>query len=130
MKYSTEISKDYSSSSISLHNCSKNCPELEDLVTYSNNVGAYWKDIALQLSITEQRIVIIDHNYQCVEKKCFEMFKIWLQISVNPCWCQFIQALYVVRLDNVAEKAKRHLTLTESSKVDMYEGNDLFHCSM
>ena len=123
MKHSAETSKDYSLPLIDHHNCSKNCPELKDLIMYSHNIAVYWKEIALHLGITEDRIVIIDIDYGRVEGKCYEMFNTWLDISVNPCWCQFIQALHDVKLFRVAEKAKRHLQLTGRSRVDMYEGN-------
>ena len=43
------------------------------------------------------------------------MFKEWLEITPSPCWCHFIQPLFVCELYNVAEKAKsilkRHIMI-------------------
>ena len=88
-----------------------------------HKIAADWKYIALQLGVTESRIMIIDTDHSNVTNKCYEMFKTWLKRSANPCWCQFIQALRDVKLFSVAEEAKTHLQLTGSSRVDMYEGN-------
>ena len=33
------------------------------------------------------------------------MFTTWTERTVNPCWCHFIQVLYNVALDSVAEEA-------------------------
>ena len=93
------------------------------MVRYSDDIAANWRYVALQLGITENRIMVIDIDHQYTIDKCFEMFKTWLQISVNSCWCQFIQALYDVKLFSVAEKAKAHLKLTGSSGIGMHEGN-------
>ena len=128
MKPSAGISKDYSLPSIGYHNCSKSRPELKDLIRYSSNIAAYWKDIALQLGIPEHHIMMIDIAHPHVRKKCLEMFETWLAISVNACWCHFKQALYDVGLDVVAEEAKRHLQLTESSRVHMYGGKTKVIC--
>ena len=93
------------------------------MLKYSDNITAYWKVIALRLGVTENRITMIDIDHLIVRDKCFDMFKTWLEISVNPCWCHFIQALHDIQLLSVAEEAKTHLQLTGSSRVDMYEGN-------
>ena len=37
--------------------------------------------------------------------KCREMFTIWLERAVNPCWCHFIKTLHGVGLYGVAEEA-------------------------
>lgn len=123
-KHSAETSKDFSLTSIDHHNCSKNCPELKDLLKYFYKIASNWKYIALQLGVTENCIMMIDIDHPTVEMKCYKMFKTWLEISVDPCWCHFVKALYDVGLFSVAEEArKRHLQLTVSSRVDKYEGN-------
>ena len=42
------------------------------------------------------------------------MFNTWLNRTVHPCWCHFVQALYVVGLCGIAEEAKMHLRFCKS----------------
>jgi len=104
--------------SIGRHSCDKNKPELKELVTYSTKISDHWKEIALQLNIPSHDVTLIDINFPHNEKgKCYRMFETWL--SRNPsaslCWCHFVQALYDVRLNAVAEEAKKHLEIHTQS---------------
>ena len=90
------------------HQCELNLPKLSDLIRYSKKISGYWKEIAVLLGI-EDKIAAIDIDNQHTEKKCFDMFTTWLERTINPCWCHFIQALYDVRLDNIAEDAAPHI---------------------
>ena len=52
----------------------------------------------------------IDLNNQLVERKCYNMFKTWLERrTTSLCWCKFAEDLHVVGLEGVAEDAKNHL---------------------
>ena len=44
------------------------------------------------------------------------MFGTWLSRTAHPCWCHFVQALYIyaVRLCGIAEEAKAHLRICDS----------------
>ena len=105
--------------SVDQHSCKKNQPTLKELVKYSTKISTHWKEIALHLEISEHKIsaINIDHSNN-VADKCYEMFNTWLQISVSPCWCCFIQALcaHDVGLCKVAEEAKTHLKFDSGIK--------------
>ena len=110
IKNSTSLSKDISLPSVGHHSCGKNEPTLQEVVKYSKGISAHWKQIALQLAIHQHDISTIDINNPLVEDKCYDMFKTWLeQRKTSLCWCHFIQALYDVKLERIAEDAKKHL---------------------
>ena len=120
IKNSTSLSKDISLPSVGHHSCGKNEPTLQEVVKYSKGISAHWKQIALQLAIHQHDISTIDINNSLVEDKCYDMFKTWLERSKTPlCWCHFIQALYDVKLERIAEDAKKHL------ERQSYENSDI-----
>ena len=98
--------------SIDSHHCDENKPELKDLQLYYKYISTKWKEIALQLEIDEDSTCTIDTDYDRTTDRCFYMFKKWLEITPSPCWCHFIQALFVCELYDVAEKAKKHIKKT------------------
>ena len=95
---------------ISDHHCHNNKPDLADLTKYSAKISSHWQEIALKLNIPEPNISTIDIDHQYAKKKCFAMFSTWLNITIHPCWCHFILALYHVGLDGIAEEAKQHIS--------------------
>ena len=109
--------------SIGYHHCLKNIPKLTDLSLYIKEISSKWKDIGVQLDISQHDIFIIDHNVQnlSIEDKCFDMLGTWLQITKSPCWCHFIKAVIKVKLDKVAEKANKAFML----KCSHYEDDTL-----
>ena len=50
-----------------------------------------------------------------MERKCYDMFKFWLQSGKSPCWCRFVQALRMVGLNDIAEEAETHLRSSYSN---------------
>ena len=86
------------------HRCEETAPKLSNLIRYSDRVLYYWEEIAILLGI-EKKIAVINRNNQQGEKKCLAMFNHWLESTASPCWCHFIQALYDVGLNGVAEEA-------------------------
>ena len=115
--------------SITDHHCQKNKPELADLIKYSTKISSHWREIALQLKLSAPRVSTINLNHQYIEDKCYAMFNTWLNKTISPCWCHFIQALYHVGLDGVAEEAIKHLKGYEninitSSNVDECNSKD------
>ena len=95
--------------SIPLHQCNENIPEFNDLIKYSTKISFNWKQFATQLGVPRDKVLTIDLDYQHVEEKCFHLFNTWLNKTVHPCWCHFIQALCDVGLNGVAKEAKTHL---------------------
>ena len=98
------------------HECKVCTPELKDLVSYSKKISFYWKEIAALLGI-QDKIDVIDMDNYHAEKKCFSMFDTWLKRTVNACWCRFIEALYGVGLNRVAEEAKTHIRSSKTATV-------------
>ena len=103
--------------SINDHQCHNNKPELVDLTKYSTKISLQWEQIALKLNISADYISTINLDHQYTEKKCLAMFNKWLNITIDPCWCHFILALYHVGLDGIAEEAKQHINISTYKNV-------------
>ena len=87
------------------HQCNENKPELRELVKYSSKISTCWKELALHLGIPEHKISVIEVNHSTdVSDKCYNMFNIWLQSRISPCWCHFAQALNTVGLNGIAKE--------------------------
>ena len=87
------------------HQCNEKKPELKELIKYSSKISTCWKEIALHLEISGDKISVIEVNHSTdVNERCLKMFKTWLQLSISPCWCHFAQALYTVGLHRIAEE--------------------------
>ena len=129
-KHSADTSSRKSfSTSVVYHNCIANQPKYIDLIKYSGKILTHWKLIAVSLNICDHKIAVIDLDHPYVKEKCYAMLHTWLQSTVNPCWCHFIQALYAVGLTSVAEEAKTHLQFIEGSGIGKYESNTKVVCS-
>ena len=100
------------------HHCNKtNKPNYTDLSMYSEEVAPHWERIAAKLKIDYHMIEIINADHHGIVKKCCVMFRTWLQQTRSPCWCNFIHAVFDIRLYDVAEDAKKHLKLIESTRM-------------
>ena len=82
-------------------------PELRELVLYSDKIAKYWNEFALQLSLSSEAVNRIDVNHSDVRNKCFDMFKIWLERTPNPCWCQVVDAFKMVKLNEAAREIEK-----------------------
>ena len=108
------------------HDCNKNKAEYEHLIQYSERIADYCEDIAAYLDIPDMKVDIINHDQP--QQKCDAMLRTWLQLDRrNHCWCHFIQALYYVSLNSIAEVAKLHLkheniSKTSSDVISVVEG--------
>ena len=126
---SARISKENTSFSIPYHDCDINKVESRDLIKYSEKIADYWEDIAASLDIPDYKVLAINCDHLQVRKKSNEMFRLWLELQrTTPCWCKFIEALYAVGLNRVAEEAKTHLKHkivceTSSDVVNVVEAN-------
>ena len=109
--------------SIGYHVCDKNTATLPDLIKYSKSITHHWKEIAIQMDIHKEKVDKIDLDYLCIQDKCHAMLGAWFESTTLPCWCKFIQALCTSGLESVAEEAKRHLMVLESTGVKVDEGN-------
>ena len=119
MKSYSSIPKDNSLPSVGFYhcdNCDHNKPVLKDLVQYATKISSSWEQIAVQLDISQYEVDVIERNHpNDVERKCYDMFKFWLQSGKSPCWCRFVQSLRMVGLNDIAEEAETHLRSSYSN---------------
>ena len=107
---SSSSSKDTSLPSIDHHQCGKIKPTLQKLAVFLPKVSSYWKEIAAQLGIPHHKISTFDRNNpNNINGKCQDVFAFWLESVTSPCWCHFVQALYIFGLHEVAKEAAVHL---------------------
>jgi len=78
------------------------------LVQHIDEVASFWKEIALNLGIPPAKVDRINKDHDELREKCYDMFRTWIQLTVNPCWCQFISALESVELFQLATKMKQN----------------------
>ena len=84
--------------------------KLKELVLYSSKISSYWKEIALQLDIPQEVVNIVNISNTEVKEKCYRMFQIWLERTVNPCWCHFVSALKKVELLETAREVEQNFS--------------------
>ena len=107
-KASIDSSSDTSLFFIDSHHCEENKPIYKDLELYLEHISSYWRKIAIYLGISRQQISVINIDNSLMKDKCSKMLRIWLEKTISPCWCHFIEALIDCRLHDVAEAAKKH----------------------
>ncbi|XP_065919173.1 protein NLRC3-like [Dysidea avara] len=90
-------------------------PKLKELSPYSDDISSCWKEVALQLDLPWEKVNTIDIDHSRTKDKCCHMFNTWLQRSCDPCWCQIVEALKIVRMLQVARKME--LTYLGSSTI-------------
>jgi len=86
--------------------------KFRQLVQHTDEVATFWKEIALNLGISTAKVDRINGDHDKLREKCYNMFKTWFQLTVNPCWCQFISALESVELFQLATKMKQKYLTT------------------
>ena len=68
-------------------------PELKELCRYSDAVSPFWKQLALELDFSYDTINKIDHDRAHITDKCYDMFNMWLERSLDTCWCHIVNAI-------------------------------------
>ena len=81
---------------------------MKELIRYSTKISKCWKNVALELDLSEDKVDTIDLNDSTVEDKCYNMFRTWLKISDNPepCWCRVVNAFELAGIPSVAKEVK------------------------
>ena len=79
-------------------------PKLKELCPYSDDISLCWKELALQLDLPLEKVDTIDIDHSRTKDKCYHMFNTWLRGSHDPCWCQIVKALKILRMLQVARK--------------------------
>lgn len=86
----------------------KSRPTLKELVRYSSEITDHWKQVALELDLSEEKVDHIDENYSNVQERCYRMFSTWLKLFAEPCWCQIVSAFEMTGLQSVAKQIRGH----------------------
>ena len=77
-------------------------PRLKELCRYSEDISNCWTDLALELDLPSKTIDTLDIDYARARDKCRHMFSTWLERSIDPCWCEVIEALKMIKLSHLA----------------------------
>ena len=77
-------------------------PRLKELCQYSEDVSECWTYLALQLDLSSEIIKTLDIDYTRTKDKCFHMFDKWLERYPDPCWCEIVEALRMVKMSHLA----------------------------
>ena len=67
-----------------------------------------WELLGLKLGIADHYLKEIEHDFPRLEKRKFEMLRIWLQIDVHPSWSKLVKALVHIN--------ERHLAWTVAER--------------
>ena len=85
-------------------------PKLKELYRYSEHISTCWTGVALELDLSSETIDTLDINSVHTNDKCRHMFNKWLQRSLDPCWCEIVEALQMVKLSHLATDVEaKHL---------------------
>lgn len=77
-------------------------PELKELCQYTEQISTSWDRVALELNLTSEIIDAIEVDSVRTDGRCRRMFNTWLQRSHDPCWCEIVEALKMVKLSCLA----------------------------
>ena len=69
---------------------------------YSEDVLKCWTDLALELDLPSKTIDTLDIDCPRTKDKCRRMFDKWLERSLDPCWCELIEALKMIEMSHLA----------------------------
>ena len=77
-------------------------PRLKELCRYSEDISKCWTDLALELDLSSKTINTLDIDYSRTKDKCRNMFDTWLERSPDPCWCEIVGALKMIKMSHLA----------------------------
>ena len=88
-------------------------PILKHLHLYKKHIGKQWYDLGVQLLDNEhvKKLNNIRENHKEVEMCCSDMFQAWLDTSPSANWNQFLNALKIVELSELATKIEGELVV-------------------
>lgn len=85
-------------------------PELRELCRYSERLSTSWARVALELKLSSETIDALEVDGVHIDDRCRRMFNKWLQRSLDPCWCEIVEALKMVKLSRLATEVEaKHL---------------------
>ena len=77
-------------------------PRLKELCRYSEDISTCWTYLALELNLRSETIDAVNVDHTCIRDKCRHMFNRWLERSLDPCWCEIIEALKMIKMSHLA----------------------------
>ena len=77
-------------------------PRLKELCRYSEDVTNCWAELGLELDLPLQTVETLDIDYTRTKEKCRRMFVTWLERSPDPCWCEVVKALEMIKMLHLA----------------------------
>ena len=85
-------------------------PELKELCRYSEKLSTSWARVALELNLSSETIDALEVNSVHTDDRCRRMFNTWLHRSLDPCWCEIVEALKMAKLSHLATEVEaKHL---------------------
>ena len=68
--------------------------------------------MALELDLPSETIDTLDIDFTRTKDKCRRMFDTWLQRSPDPCWCEIVEALKIIKMSRLATDIEaEHLSM-------------------
>ena len=94
-------------------------PILKHLHRYKKHIGKQWYDLGVQLLDNEhvKKLNNIRENHKEVEMCCSDMFQAWLDTSPSANWNDFLYALKIVGLSELATKIEAKLITCKCLKL-------------
>ena len=77
-------------------------PRLKELCRYSEDVTNCWAELALELDLPSQTVETLDIECTRTKDKCRRIFVTWLERSPDPCWCEVVKALQMIKMSRLA----------------------------
>jgi len=91
-------------------------------MNYEGKVAPHWYDLGIQLLQEEYvcKLNIIQQNYpNDIERRCAEMFKLWLDVDTDASWDKLINALEQIGQILLAEKIRNGKIFSKSDHILM-----------
>jgi len=79
-------------------------PELRKLNHFFLDLAEYWKEVGLELGLSDSAITAIDIENKKIKDKCYHMFREWLTRSEDPCSCYIVKALRKYDMNQAAKR--------------------------
>lgn len=90
-------------------------PILKQLHRYKKDIGMEWYDLGVELldDRNVKKLNNIRENHKEVEMCCSFMFQTWLGTKPSASWIEFLSALKVVGLSELASKIEAEVVICE-----------------
>jgi len=95
---------------ILLYIAGTDCPKLRHLHRYIRQISSNWYGLGIELLDCYQQLNAVQQDYpNNVDMCCSRMLQLWLQKSKKASWNQFLKALKVIGMTDLAHKIRLQL---------------------